>query len=57
MGLKSGLEAMTTSSRAGWRYNIVPVRSIPDDALVFEFCSQGNVDAVRELFKEETLLC
>ncbi|EEA25824.1 hypothetical protein PMAA_069170 [Talaromyces marneffei ATCC 18224] len=51
MGLKSGLEAMTTSSRAGWRYNIVPVRSIPDDALVFEFCSQGNVDAVRELFQ------
>lgn len=51
IGFKYGLEAMITKSQAGWQYNILPVRSVPDDALVFEFCKLGNVDAVRELFR------
>lgn len=50
IGFKYGLEAMITSSQAGWQYNILPVRAVSDDALVFEFCKVGNVDAVRELF-------
>jgi hypothetical protein len=51
IGFKYGLEAMITNTRAGWQYNILPVRSVPDDALIFEFCKLGNVDAVRELFR------
>lgn len=50
IGFKYGLETMITSSRAGWQYNILSVRAVPDDALVFDFCKVGNVDAVRELF-------
>lgn len=51
IGFKYGLEAMITKSQAGWQYNILPVRSVPDDALIFKFCKLGNVDAVRELFR------
>ncbi|KAI9657951.1 MAG: hypothetical protein M1821_002608 [Bathelium mastoideum] len=29
---------------------ISPARAVPDDALIFELCVQGNVDAVRLLF-------
>jgi hypothetical protein len=50
-GLKYGLEAIITKSRDVWQYNIVPVRSVPDDALIFEFSKLGYVDAVRELFQ------
>lgn len=41
---------MITKAQAGWQYSILPVRSVADDALVFEMCKLGNVDAVRELF-------
>ncbi|RAO73969.1 uncharacterized protein BHQ10_009981 [Talaromyces amestolkiae] len=50
IGFKYGLEAMITSSRSGWQYNVLPVRAVADDALIFDLCKIGNVDAVRELF-------
>ncbi|KAH8700436.1 hypothetical protein BGW36DRAFT_425259 [Talaromyces proteolyticus] len=51
LGLKYGIEATSVNSRTGWQYSISPVRAVRDDALIFQFCKTGNVDAVSELFK------
>lgn len=33
----------------GWQYTIQPFNAVPDDALIFTFCSNGNVAAVKTL--------
>ena len=33
----------------GWKQTLEPLRLVPDDALIFEYCQEGNVDAVRTL--------
>ncbi|QKX55267.1 uncharacterized protein TRUGW13939_02359 [Talaromyces rugulosus] len=53
IGFKYGIEATTTNSKAGWKYSISPVQAVQNDSLIFRFCESGNVDAVRELFKNK----
>ena len=33
----------------GWKYTIETARSVPDNALIFEFCQAGDLDGVRSL--------
>ena len=38
-----------SSSTRGWKNTLKTFCPVPDDALIFEFCRQGNVPAVRSL--------
>jgi hypothetical protein len=53
IGFKYGIEATTTNSKTGWKYSISSVQAVQNDSLIFRFCKSGNVDAVRELFKNK----
>ena len=37
-------------SMFGWKSALDTFRPVPDDALIFEFCKEGNLPAVRSLF-------
>ncbi|OCL12928.1 hypothetical protein AOQ84DRAFT_436676 [Glonium stellatum] len=49
-GLKHGIEAGTINSYRGWQFNISPIRAVPDNALIFKLCEEGNISAIRLLF-------
>ncbi|MCJ1359269.1 MAG: hypothetical protein MMC33_009270 [Icmadophila ericetorum] len=40
---------VSTSTLHGWKYTIEPFRRVRDDALIFQFCEDGNVEGVRSL--------
>lgn len=48
LGISQGLliQARCTD---GWQYTIQPFNAVPDDSLIFTFCANGNIDAVRTL--------
>ncbi|KAF2176130.1 hypothetical protein K469DRAFT_608169, partial [Zopfia rhizophila CBS 207.26] len=49
IGLGYGMEANLTTSSSGWGFNVSPIRAVPDDSLIFDFCKTGNLPAVRRL--------
>ena len=50
LGFKYGLHlSLVKSSIRGWKQTLSTSCHVPDDALVFEFCKQGNVAGVRSL--------
>ena len=50
LGFKYGLHfSLVKSSIRGWKQTLSTSCHVPDDALVFEFCKQGNVSGVRSL--------
>ena len=49
LGFRYGLYLGFLSSAQGWKNTLKPFCPVPDDALIFEFCRQGNVPAVRSL--------
>ena len=38
------------SSTQGWQWCIKPINLVPDEAPIFDFCKQGNLEKVRDLF-------
>lgn len=48
-GMAFGMQISVLQSHMGWKYPLSPIRSVPDDSLIFTFCRSGNVGAVREL--------
>ena len=40
------------SSTQGWQWCIKPINLVPDDAPILEFCKQGNLEKVRDLFSK-----
>lgn len=38
-----------SSSTQGWKTALKPFNPVPDNALIFEFCREGNTSAVRKL--------
>ena len=38
------------SSTQGWQWGIKPINLVPYDAPILEFCKQGNLEKVRDLF-------
>ena len=50
LGFKYGLHlSLVKSSIRGWKQTLSTSCHVPDNALVFEFCEQGNVSGVRSL--------
>ena len=50
LGIHYGLRlGFLSSSTQGWKNTLNTFCPVPDDALIFEFCRQGNVPAVRDL--------
>ena len=50
LGIQHGLRlGFLSSSTQGWKHTLNFFCPVPDDALIFEFCRQGNVPAVRSL--------
>lgn len=49
LGLQYGFRLKFHSSTQGWKTALKAFCPVPDDALIFEFCKQGNVPAVRSL--------
>ena len=49
LGFHYGLHLGFLSSTQGWKNTLKTFCPVPDDALIFEFCRQGNVPAVRSL--------
>ena len=37
------------SSTQGWQWCIKPINLVPDDASIFKFCDQGDIERVRDL--------
>ena len=52
LGIQYGLHLNLFSSTRGWKNTLEPFCLIPDDALIFEFCKQGNTSAIRSLLSE-----
>ena len=52
VGLKYGAEAnLQWSPMAGWKFNIATVRAVPENSYIFDFCREGNVQAVMRLIE------
>ena len=50
LGIRYGLRLkLGFSATQGWKTALKSFCPVPDDALIFEFCRQGNISAVREL--------
>ena len=49
LGFQYGLHLSLLSSTRGWKNTLKSFCLVPDDALIFEFCEQGNIPAVRNL--------
>jgi hypothetical protein len=49
MGISVGMQ-ISARSTSGWKYSIHPFQSVPEEAIIFDFCREGNVAAVRTLF-------
>ena len=50
LGFQYGLYlGFLSSSTQGWKNTLKTFCPVPDDALIFEFCRQGNLPAVRHL--------
>ena len=49
LGFQYGLHLSILSSTRGWKNTLKSFCLVPDDALIFEFCKQGNIPAVRSL--------
>ena len=50
LGVKYGLRLdLLRSPIRGWEQKLKPFYLVPDNALIFEFCTQGNIPAVRTL--------
>ena len=50
LGIRYGFRLKFGSSATqGWTTSLKPFCPVPDDALIFEFCRQGNTPAVRKL--------
>ncbi len=50
LGLSYGM-LISAKSTAGWQYSIQPFRAVPETALIYDFCRDGNLEGVRSLFK------
>ncbi|KAK0620114.1 hypothetical protein B0T14DRAFT_566891 [Immersiella caudata] len=49
-GLRRGVEAnLHWSGTTGWKFNIKPIRAVPENAYIFRMCEQGNIAAVKDL--------
>lgn len=49
LGVNTGMEANLSSSPNGWQFCLNPVRAVPDNSLIFDFCKNGNIEAVRHM--------
>ena len=50
LGIRCGFRLkLGSSATQGWKTAFKSFCPVPDDALIFEFCKQGNTSAVREL--------
>ncbi|KAF7505889.1 hypothetical protein GJ744_012424 [Endocarpon pusillum] len=49
LGVKTGIEANLSSSPKGWQFALNPVRAVPDNSLIFDFCKTGNIEAVQHM--------
>lgn len=49
-GLNTGIKMELSRSIRGWKHTLNPLRTVPDDSLIFEFCNRGNIHGVRLLF-------
>lgn len=49
LGIKTGLDGTFSRSIQGWKNTLRPFSAVPDDALIFAFCKDGNIDGVRTL--------
>ena len=51
LGVKYELNlAFSYSSITGWKQSLTTFSLVPDDSLIFEFCAEGNLPAIRSLF-------
>ncbi|KAE9367954.1 hypothetical protein N431DRAFT_486938 [Stipitochalara longipes BDJ] len=48
-GLMFGIQMSPLSNNIGWKYVLLPIRSVSDGSVIFNFCKYGNINAVREL--------
>ncbi|KAF7860350.1 hypothetical protein EAF04_008477 [Stromatinia cepivora] len=48
IGMAYGVKLSALASR-GWQYSLQPFRAVPESALIFEFCREGNLDGIRTL--------
>ena len=49
LGLRYGVEANFGTSPSGWQFCLNPIRAVPDNSLVFDFCKTGNIEGVQRL--------
>lgn len=48
IGMVYGFKFSALASR-GWQYSFQPFRAVPESALIFQFCREGNLSGVRTL--------
>jgi len=50
IGIHYGMKMMISSSFRGLECGMSTYRAVPDDAVIFDFCKEGNTSAVQNLF-------
>ena len=51
IGVRHGMEANLSASTSGFRFNVTPIRAVPDNSFIFELCAAGKLDGVQRLFR------
>ncbi|PMD36404.1 hypothetical protein L207DRAFT_587407 [Hyaloscypha variabilis F] len=51
-GITRGL-LVSANATSGWQYSLQPFYAVEETALVFEFCSAGNLEGLKSLFKRK----
>jgi hypothetical protein len=49
-GISYGM-LISARSVSGWKYSIESFRAVPETALIFDFCHEGNLEGVKSLFE------
>lgn len=51
LGMKSSFDVMISRSTQGWKNNLSSrtFRAVPEDALIIQFCTDGNIEGVKTL--------
>ena len=53
LGFNYAYNFSTQDSTQGWQWSLRPIILVPDNAPIFEFCRQGNIEKVRDLISRQ----
>lgn len=50
-GISYGVQ-LASAATSGWKFSLQPFRAVPEDALIFDLCRDGNILAVQRMLSK-----